>query len=436
MRSSCVLALSLAACLDPIPKDTLTSPGTGVVEGTVMDYCSRAGLDGVTVVAAAEGSGATQIEITGGARAGGFRLSGLGAGRWSLTASRAGYRVSAWSVSIVADQTQPVSLFLSPEPTSIPGQVKLDVLVVVDTSGSMSQRQADLALALPAFISALRPDDVGTLKLDLHVGVVSTDMGAGAFPNCRAGGDGGRLQSRAGAGCPTVADSYISAVIGPGSSITSNVAGNKINEAFGCIAQLGTDGCAFEQPLLAVQRALDGKTNPGFLRADSVLAVVVVTDEDDCSAVDTGLFDPAVTVESFLGPLSSFRCFAAGVVCDATGQVGRWSSCAPRSGGYLLDVAAFASSLRSLRPGQLYFGAIAGPTEPVEVAREEGNLVLQPSCQSAGGTGVPAIRLAKIVELLSPDSSLDNICAVDLRPTLKHLASRILNTAVLSPCQK
>jgi hypothetical protein len=60
--------------------------------------------------------------------------------------------------------------------------------------------------------------------------------------------------------------------------------------AFSCIAQLGPDGCGYEQSLEAMYRALDPAVNPGFIRDDAALAVLFITDEDDCSARDTSLY--------------------------------------------------------------------------------------------------------------------------------------------------
>ena len=62
-----------------------------------------------------------------------------------------------------------------------------------------------------------------------------------------------------------------------------------IEDVFRCIAPLGDVGCAFEQPFGADARAgrrRDGTPpaeNQGFLRDDARLAIVMLTNEDDCS---------------------------------------------------------------------------------------------------------------------------------------------------------
>src|SRR5262249_8144002 len=97
-----------------------------------------------------------------------------------------------------------------------------------------------------------------------------------------------------------------------------------IADVFSCIAQLGDQGCGFEHQLASVLRALgaDGVAPPaqnnGFLRPDAYLQVVLVTNEDDCSAPpDSDLFDSSsMTVTDPLGPMQSYRCNEFGHLCS------------------------------------------------------------------------------------------------------------------------
>ena len=57
---------------------------------------------------------------------------------------------------------------------------------------------------------------------------------------------------------------------------------------FQCVTSPGNHGCGFEQPLEAALKALTthagpGGPNHGFLRDDSFLYILFITDEDDCS---------------------------------------------------------------------------------------------------------------------------------------------------------
>ena len=54
------------------------------------------------------------------------------------------------------------------------------------------------------------------------------------------------------------------------------------------VALVGDNGCAIQGPLEAMKRALSAGRNPGFLRPGALLGVLIVTDEDDCSAIDGG----------------------------------------------------------------------------------------------------------------------------------------------------
>src|SRR5215211_6641760 len=56
----------------------------------------------------------------------------------------------------------------------------VDILFVVDNSSSMREEQGNLSRNFPRFIEALSQIEGGLP--DVHIGVVSTDLGAGNFP--------------------------------------------------------------------------------------------------------------------------------------------------------------------------------------------------------------------------------------------------------------
>ncbi len=330
----------------------------------------------------------------------------------------------------------------------------LDLLVVMDSS-SMGVKPDSFTKAFPALLEALRHPSLGlddpqgsrcsttdrsNCRIpDLHLGVVSTDLGAGGYslPSCETpGGDGGKLQSKPlVAGCTPPSDPYISYVDG-----TTNVPDwhptnlEKIAEAFGCIGLLGSGGCGFEHPLEAARRALDPtlNVNPGFLRKDATLAILWLTDEDDCSATKPQLFDPAQQgLTDPLGPLTSFRCFEFGISCDKNGrQPGVRHSCVPGF-DWLFKVEEYQQFFANLKPaGRLVLFALAGPTSPVEVGIEGSNPVLKPSCQSQSGNAVPAIRLAAVVQSFGANGLFNpagtNACSPDYTPALRALGERLL----------
>ncbi len=327
---------------------------------------------------------------------------------------------------------------------------EVDLLFVVDNSESMSHEQANIARNFPKLIEALRshelgpdgsgrpctPTDRSGCQIpDLHIGVVSSDLGVGSFAgiagldSCSAQGDRGILQHQArDPTCTPPKDRYISYRDGE-----TNIPGESsdpiehLKQAFGCIARLGTGGCGFEQPLEAARLALDTR-NPGFLRESALLAVVLITDEDDCSARDSQLFDPRQTsIDSPLGPLHSFRCFEHGFECDINDRtkVGPRRDCRP-AGRFLWDLSRYVDFFRRLKPAhRLVFAAISGPTGRVAVGRDGNNPTLEPSCQSSAGVAAPALRIEQVVEAFGDDGHFSSICAGDFGPAMSAIGKKL-----------
>lgn len=232
-----------------------------------------------------------------------------------------------------------------------------DLLFVVDNSGSMRQEQAALRDQFPKLVTTLTSGVTSTgarfpALTDLHLGVVSADMGLAGIPNnfpgCNTqrhinGGDDGVLlhPGNTGPGCSSDYPPWLSYISGRDDP-------TKLAQDFSCISNLGTSGCGFEQQLEAGLKALwpksyidaDGNVYPpeknpilflsttsegrfghgdtpttqggnaGFLRKDALLAIVVVTDEEDCSSKNTGHF---ISTNDPNNPLSkqgiNLRCY-------------------------------------------------------------------------------------------------------------------------------
>ena len=183
----------------------------------------------------------------------------------------------------------------------------LDVLFVVDTSSSMRLSQAKLEANFPRFIEVLEtmPDGLP----NVHIAVISTDMGAGdgSISGCSGLGNAGIFQS-------TPRGSCTNTTLAPGATFISNVGGQRnytgdLCDVFTCIAALGESGCGFEHQLASVARALGAEAlgadglpapaeNAGFLRSDALLAIILVTNEDDCSAqAGVPLFDTSANLK-------------------------------------------------------------------------------------------------------------------------------------------
>jgi hypothetical protein len=223
----------------------------------------------------------------------------------------------------------------------------VDILFMVDNSPSMDPKQEALARAFPKMLESLQMLPGGLP--DLHIGVISSDMGAGATEaggNCSVllGNEGilwgndlnadpskdnnqfatvRKLKNAAGAdGCGMNSGTrWIEDLLSADGTRTKNYKGD-LSDVFSCLAKgVGVNGCGLEHQLQSVRVALNpaNTINPQnfkFLRPKAYLAVVLVSDEDDCSAdpnMDTndGMFFPRN-----LGDTASLRCAARGHVCN------------------------------------------------------------------------------------------------------------------------
>ncbi|MBK8479737.1 MAG: hypothetical protein IPL40_00955 [Proteobacteria bacterium] len=342
---------------------------------------------------------------------------------------------------------------------------QVDLLFLVDSSLSMAGEQATLKAQFPALIEALRTPKLGPAGCslaagdcnipDVHIGVITPDLGYGpAVGGCRAGGDQAKLLNQARtAGCPTPNDPWITLTNVKDSSTADPV--TRIAEAFACIAAVGATGCGFEQQLEATRRALDPalNLNPGFVRPQALLAVVLITDEDDCSASNPALFDlgnPAFG--NFSGLAANFRCFEYGTRCQGVSpederKPGLRQNCTPDPASpYLHTVTGFNSYetfFKGLKPtGRILVSAITGPPTPVEVKliAQPGEPTPYPEVQqtcslgtaaSANNGAFPAIRISALLNSFNARAgdvpgSLTSICTDDFRPALREVGQKII----------
>lgn len=311
----------------------------------------------------------------------------------------------------------------------------LDILFVIDDSRSMEAEQTSLATNFDRISNALEALEDGLPNV--HIGVVSTNVGAGTACGDADGDDGILQNTPREAGCAPPRGRYIENIEG-----VANYDGT-LAETFSCIARLGTDGCGFEQPLEAMRRALDGSNpaNQGFLRPGALLAVIFITDEDDCSAFDPSMFARlAEPGQPALGPQTSFRCFRYGVECDDGADptvLGPRQSCAPRTDSpYMEAVQDYVAFLKGLKQfeSQILVAGIVGDRAPIEVAPDsDGDACLMYSC---GGSevcegssvdvpgAVPPIRLGAFLDAFQL-SHTTTICDEDLSDGVQQIADFI-----------
>ena len=311
----------------------------------------------------------------------------------------------------------------------------VDLLVLVDNNGAMAQEQATLTAAFPSALQGFLPD-----IQSLHLGVIDTDMGTGGFAvqTCRDAidGDDGILRntpSGAVAGCQDSYPSYLSFLEGDDAS--------QLDADFDCIATLGTGGCGFQQHLKAVRKALTTHAegaNAGFLRPGSLLAILIVSNEDDCSIrTDTADATDIFNTQLDLGPLN-LRCYRHG-------------------DQYAEPVASFVDSLLSIRsapdlvvagivglppddthqcnlvdPTEREFGCILDlprMQEVVDESAEGKGERLTPSCDVAGlGEAFPPRRIVELVRDVvgaGGKGFVRSICEPDLELAMSQMGRAI-----------
>jgi hypothetical protein len=247
-------------------------------------------------------------------------------------------------------------------------RVKVDILVIVDDSGSMEEEQKSLASRFDEVTTSLGAfTGKNGAKLDYRIAVTTTgrtqnykiETGLEQFPDVDVHdkGDDGHFRK----GCTMTR---------PWLEWTDSDVGSN----FACIAKVGTTGPSIEMPLESMKLALvdriaDG-SNGTFLRTDALLSVIVVTDADDCSRTDDNF-----TIKD--------------------------DSCVGANAVYYEPVADYITVLDSLKGGRdrWAFAAIAAPT----------------ACQSTFGDAEPATRLQEFVTLAGKNAVLGSICSGDLQ---------------------
>jgi hypothetical protein len=324
------------------------------------------------------------------------------------------------------------------------GKAKLDLLFMIDNSIAMVERQRAFAAAVPALFEALSAGKRGAP--DLHFGVISSSVGAGPTPvgsQCPPGGDRGRMQVLPGCGLDASEEGFVR--FNPG-GYTNIPGADSLAKVAACLVPLGMKGCGLEHQLMSLYFALDGKTNVeqnAFLRDDAVLAVILLSDEDDCSGrPDADFFSDPIP-----GQDHGLRCSLKGHVCGGKAIpeapfVWPLSDCAPSVSGsiddksHLVDVSFFVDFLKSRKPDpdrDLFVGSIIGWSEDpaaqyriTEVTVPTGpQLWAAPICQDqVAGSAAPGIRLHAFTKSF-PHNAVFTICEPDLSGPLAAMGVQI-----------
>ena len=374
---------------------------------------------------------------------------------------------------------------------------EVDILFVIDDSGSMGEEQAILSANFDRFI-----DKLERFNADYRIAITTTNVGNPLY--CPSGAEDGALllstchdravrfvhdgldldkfdeacaqycpAEFAGATTlPTTTDYSDEELSRPWIEPGNLPEGMDGAQAFQCFGPQGINGCGYnESPLEAMNRALEHAEDPndeayGFIRDDALLAVVLITDENDCSVAPDSfdIFDrngSRVFWENadLAGPTSAV-CWNAGTQCDASGE-----NC--RSANYLPDGSKaedpFESVLHPLdryrdklalikgtdRADDVLVSLIAGvpedypetpiPYGPAADQETQDLFGTAPGCTSESGTATPPARLRDFALEYAgeAESNLFSICSDDYSPALEELSNRIIDKfgpACMSAC--
>jgi len=183
----------------------------------------------------------------------------------------------------------------------------IDILFVIDNSAAMAPAGSKLAADYRAMIDMLGAAAGGDLP-DVQIGVTTTDLGdPGQLRGATFLADGARFNWRR----------------------ERNYDG-ALADAFGGLANVGASGAASTQPLAAMQRALSVSVNPGFVRPDAALAVVILTAGDDHGTAGTA--DIARALKALKTDPSNVMVIGGFGACDQNGIV---ATAAPRLAAFL-----------------------------------------------------------------------------------------------------
>ena len=253
----------------------------------------------------------------------------------------------------------------------------MDIVFVVDDSGSMQEEQSNLATNFPQFAQVLDSYEVAPGQpLDYRVALtttgrtITTTLVIPGFPEIplTEQGDNGAFRDTCGSPKRWI-----------------DRADGNLGSTLACRANVGTNGPgSAEMPLYGGMLGLSDRivdhTNEGFLRDDALLAIVMITDEDDCSRTDDNIA---------MGPTDNI--------------------CAPGPDGHVSaeDAVAFYDALKGGR-GRWAAAVVAGPT----------------ACSSGFGDAAEATKLKHFVTTMNtggPQNGVfSSICDGNLATSLQQ----------------
>ena len=434
---------------------------------------------------------------------------------------------SAGLVTLTTDPTGPMKYDLPSNDTealpdcSADGTCNLlDILFVIDNSGSMGEEQTNLAANFPYLIDKirnLRDKKDMPVDADVNIMVTTTDFGhplcapfnkpdytpaKGAPINTACtdrlerfnGFDGVMVPQACTNGCTPGAAAVPDGPFIHFNKTTSNVIdpdgmGDPVADALSCIGPQGIDGCGMEADLETMLQALDPNKpwNMGerpFLRTGAVLAIIIVTDEEDCATKEYAYFDKAnkdnpeynqywedlPDMPGVKGAPTSAVCWNSGTECSDQNVDGIYESCMSADKGVLQPLSRYITYLKKqliekknkqvimlgilgvppvtehnpLPPFEPTAGGVKTlvyrdwlasdilPGDPKSAAQKQYEFGIGPGCSNpATGQAVPPVRIKEVCESLNvPDDPNESGDQSKLRCCIESICDEDFSPAI------
>ncbi len=344
----------------------------------------------------------------------------------------------------------------------------VDILFVVDNSGSMGGEQGTLAQSFASFIDVLEGLEVGA---NYRIGVTTT-AGDGFLraTSCRSRlhefvfnsvefGNTDARQEGCLAHCGFDALDIPDPWVEKSSGHTNLPPGVGMAEALQCVGPQGINGPGYERPLESMRNALWNNAQ-GFMRDDALLAVIFVTDEADCSMTDEMQVWIQTQGDVFWSTpdrATSAVCWNAGTQC--TGGPGVYDDCVAVDKGQngqptgnpdnavLYPVQRYIDTLTDIAEqkqllggqGEVLVALLGGvpidyPQTGVVVYRDSAfadfnmHYGIGPGCGVGTETiqdppGIPPVRMRRFAEAFATDErNIYSICSADYGVALTQMA--------------
>ena len=386
------------------------------------------------------------------------------------------------SMATVANTGMDTGMDTGPDPG--PAQTdQVDVLFVIDNSGSMGEEQGLLADAAVQLVAEL-----AGANLSLHIGFTTTDNGNpwcdGTTPeagqlvmsSCRSRQSefvfqGATLFDALAIACLDICETdqiNVTPTVGPDGGSAPRpwiqIVDGEVNtdvdfgEAIRCLLPQGITGCGFEQPLESMYKAILRSQNAdesgfGFFRPGAIPVVIIVSDEVDCSFnndhVTIFLPDGDRTFWSLPaeGAPTSAVCWNAGVACegsdcmsanyDALGNdtnpddavmmpVSRYTGILQELEGAAAAVSPGADVIVELIGGVTANGAVMYQPTTDQLFMDD--FGIGPGCTSDNGKAVPPVRMREVAEAMAIGGAapLRSICDASYDGTVSAISARVL----------